>query len=199
MVATRRFILNVDLDGVCADYVGGLRNSVARFCSVDPPSLGEVTSWDFAACWDVVRDTEHYLDLHHRAVSEDRLFANLDPLPGAAEALAALSDAEVHIRIVTQRFMHHGAHGIVAADTAAWLDRHRIPYRDLVFVAAKTDVAGDLALDDSPHAYAAMLAAGREALIFDQPYNRDLDGPRVRDWEHAQVEILARAERWAGR
>lgn len=181
-VPARPFVLNVDIDGVCADYVGAFRRIVARRTGVDVSALGPQSSWDFHRCWAPIRDRDHFLELHHHAVTEDRLFLILEPMPGVAEALWRLNDAGVHVRIVTHRILRHGDHRLVAGDTIAWLDNHNIPYREIAFLTTKADLWGDLSVDDAPHVVEALHAADRDVVIFDHPYNRHLDGPRAATW-----------------
>jgi 5'-nucleotidase len=86
----------------------------------------------------------------------------------------------VWIRIITHRLLFNGLHEPSAADTAVWLDQHDIPYRDLCFIGDKAMVGADLYIDDSPHNIVNLREAGRTAVVFDQRYNRHLDGPSVR-------------------
>jgi 5'-nucleotidase len=190
VATTDELVFGVDLDGVCGDYEGALRGSVARHLGVDPVSLAPQTVMDGYSQWGL--DIEQFEQAHRRAVLEDRIFREMAPLPGVSRALWALSDAGVRIRIITHRLLFNGTHEVSAADTAAWLDRHRIPYRDLCFLGDKPTVGADLYVDDSPTNLHALRAAGRHAIVFDQPYNRDLAGPRATDW--AEVHDLVRAE-----
>ena len=68
----------------------------------------------------------------------------------------------------------------------AWLDRARIPYRDLCFLGAKSDVGADAYIDDGAHNIESLRAAGRTAIVFDQPYNRDLGGLRANNWNEVE-------------
>ncbi len=184
----REFILGVDLDGVCADYETGLRGFVTSGWGVEEAVLPPQTRWSFVESnW--FNDEQSYRDWHDRAVN-DGLLARLPMIDGAAESLRSLSDAGVRIRIITHRLLRSGFHRQVVADTVGWLDAHDIPYWDLCFVADKTAVGCDLLVDDAPHNVAALVAAGRPVIIFDQPYNRDIPGPRATSW--SQVERLAR-------
>ena len=120
-----------------------------------------------------------------------------------SDALWALSDAEVHIRIVTHRFLTHGDQDRAAGDTIAWLQsrradgRVRIPHRDLCFLGAKADASADMHLDDAPHQVEALRASGQNVLVFDQPYNRHLAGPRATGWEEVAERVLAAQQLWA--
>lgn len=184
------FVLGVDLDGVCADYTAAFAEVVAeeRGCAV--ADLPADRSWDFAE-WgvDALGGFER---LHRLAVLEKRMFRTMPALPGCAEALWRLSDAGVWIRIITHRLVVHWGHQIAVADTVAWLDEHGIPYRDLCFLGRKPEVEADCYIDDAPHNVVALREQGNHTLVFDAPYNRDVPGPRVRNWAEAQDAVLAR-------
>jgi 5'-nucleotidase len=183
-------VLGVDLDGVCADYEGAFRASVARQFDRDPAALPPQTIMDAYSQWGLT--FAEFEEAHRRAVVEDRMFRRMEPLPGVSEALWELSDAGVWIRIITHRLIFNWAHEISAADTAAWLDAQQIPYRDLCFIGDKPNVGADLYVDDSPANIVSLREAGRAAIVFDQPYNRHLGGPRARSWD--EVLVLVRAE-----
>jgi 5'-nucleotidase len=119
------------------------------------------------------------------------MFRRMEPLPGVSEALWELSDLGVWIRIITHRLIFNWAHETSAADTAAWLDAHRIPYRDLCFIGDKPNVGADLYVDDSPTNILSLRAAGKTAIVFDQPYNRELPGPRAADWSEVVARVRA--------
>jgi 5'-nucleotidase len=191
-------VLGVDLDGCVGDYESAFRRCVAAQLRVPEGSLGPQDRWDLAEVGWGIRDTEHFLDLHRRAVAEQALFAEMPVVPGAAEALWTLSDAGVRIRIVTHRLCVSGIHHAAVADTVAWLDAHDLPYRDLCFVEDKTDVGADVYVDDAPHNVLALRAAGRDVVVFDQRYNRDLPGPRARTWADVTRHVLDRVARRGG-
>lgn len=174
-------ILGVDLDGVCADYESALRAAYATRHGIDPATLPPQTTMDAYAEWGL--SPEEYREEHRAAVVDAGLFRVMDPLPGVSAALWSLSNAGVWIRIITHRLFFNGIHEVVAADTANWLDEHDIPYRDLCFIGAKPDVGADLYIDDAPHNVTALRTAGREVIVFDQPYNRHLSGPRAVTWD----------------
>ena len=181
-------VLGVDLDGVCADYESALRASVAARRGVEPSLLPAQETTGHFAEWDLSSDG--FREAHRVAVTEDRIFRTMDPYPGVAEVLWRLSDAGVWIRIITHRLLFNGLHEASAADTAVWLDQHDIPYRDLCFIGDKATVGADLYIDDSPHNIVALRHAGRTAIVFDQRYNRHLDGPRVASWHEVEPLVL---------
>ncbi|MBM3662105.1 MAG: hypothetical protein FJW94_04315 [Actinobacteria bacterium] len=180
---TSPFVLGVDLDGVCADYTAAFRAAVARHREVDPSSLTDDVTWDFAE-WGL--DRTSFLEHHRRAVVEDHLFATMPPIDGVSDTLWRLSDAGVWIRIITHRLVSNWNHATAVADTVGWLDTNRVPYRDICFLGAKPQVGADLYVEDAPHNVEALRASAARVLVFDQPYNRSLGGLRARTW--AEVE-----------
>ncbi len=179
------FVLGVDLDNVCADYTSGFRSAVARYRGVDPDRLTTEVSWDFGE-WGLDRAT--FLDHHRRAVVDDHMFATMPAVEGASESMWRLSDAGVWIRIITHRLVSNWSHATAVADTVRWLDEQRIPYRDLCFLGAKPQVGADMYVEDAPHNVEALRATGNPVVVFDQPYNRHLAGPRASSW--LEVETL---------
>jgi 5'-nucleotidase len=180
------FVLGVDLDGVCGDYTAAFRGVVASERGVDPATLALDRSWDFEE-WNL-SDLGGFERLHRVAVLDHRMFRTMPVVDGAADALWRLSDAGVWIRVITHRLYVNWGHRVAVADTVEWLDDAGIPYRDICFLGRKPEVEADCYIDDSPTNIEALRAAGNRVIVFDQPYNRGLDGPRARDW--ADVERL---------
>jgi 5'-nucleotidase len=186
MAARPDFILGVDLDGVVGDHTYRFREILAELRGVDPETLPLERSWDFAE-WGLGPD--EYAYYHRIAVMEHDMFGTMPVIPGAAEVLWRLSDAGIWIRIITHRLYVHWGHGKAISDTAAWLDLHRIPYRDLCFLGAKPQVEADAYIDDAAHNIEGLRAAGNTVIVFDQPYNRHItEGPRAHTW--ADVETI---------
>ncbi len=181
------FVLGVDLDGVCADYNRGFREIVAADRGVEPATLPVPTEWGFGA-WGL--DDADYARLHRLAVSDKRMLRHLPPIDGSTETLWRLSDMGVWIRIITHRLYVNWGHAAAVSDTVSWLDDHRIPYRDICFLGAKPQVEADAYIDDAPHNIEALAAGGNTVIIFDQPYNRGLDGLRASGWNEVE-EIVA--------
>jgi 5'(3')-deoxyribonucleotidase len=179
------FIFGVDLDGVCGDYTTALRDVVIERTGADPASLPLERSWDFRE-WGL--SPAAFEELHRAAVLEHRIFRTMPPIPGAAETLWRLSDAGVWIRIITHRLYVNWGHAMAVADTVEWLDATGIPYRDLCFLGAKPQLGADCYVEDAPHNVEALRETGSHVIVFDQPYNRGVPGPRAHDW--GEVETL---------
>ena len=182
------FVFGVDLDGVCGDYTPAFRTIVARELGVPEDSLPTERSWDFRE-WDLDR-AGGFERLHALAVSEHRLFATMTPIDGATDSLWRLSDTGIHIRVITHRLYVNWGHASAVADTVSWLDENRIPYRDICFLGNKPDVGADVYIDDGPHNILQLRDAGYEAIVFDQPYNRHLSGPRAHSWSELEDMVM---------
>ena len=192
MSVSNDFILGVDLDGVCGCHTEAFRSIVARELNVEEETLPLERSWDFHEWGFAEGDFER---LHRLAVLEHRMFRDMEVMAGCAETLWRLSDAGVWIRIVTHRLYVNWGHAIAVADTADWLDRSKIPYRDICFLGAKPEVQADAYIDDGPDNIVSLGAAGNDVIIFDQPYNRHVEGTRAADWpmvEELVSELVAR-------
>jgi 5'-nucleotidase len=189
------FILGVDLDGVCGRHTETFRRIVARELGVSEDSLPLERSWDFHEWGFGPGDFER---MHRIAVLEYRMFRDMEVMPGCAEALWRLSDAGIWIRIVTHRLYVNWGHAIAIADTADWLDRAKIPYRDICFLGAKPDVAAHAYIDDGPHNIVGLREAGHHVITFDHPYNSHLDGPRASNWRDVEEMVLELATNHRG-
>ena len=180
------FILGVDLDGVCGDHTTAFARVVAEEQGIGVEQLPEQTSWSFHE-WGLTDDD--FERLHRRAILEHRMFRSMPVIEGCAEALWRLSDAGVWIRLITHRLYTNWGHAVAVADTVDWLDEHGIPYRDLCFLGQKPQVEADAYVDDAPHNVEALRAAGNTVIMFDQPYNRSIEGLRANDWRSVEALV----------
>ncbi|MGA9277120.1 5' nucleotidase, NT5C type [Ilumatobacter sp.] len=191
-----QFILGVDLDGVVADHTRRFRDILADIRGVDPETYPLERSWDFGE-WDLGPD--EYADYHRVAVMEHDMFRTMEMIDGAADALWRLSDAGVWIRIITHRLYVHWGHEKAVADTAGWLDAKRIPYRDLCFLGAKPQAEAHAYIDDAPHNVEELRSYGNTVIVFDQPYNQGIEGPRAHDWTEVEAIVSDLATARVGR
>jgi 5'(3')-deoxyribonucleotidase len=182
------FVLGVDLDGVCGDHAEAFRRIVAAERGIELSSLPSQETWDFTE-WDL--DRAEFERLHRLAIVEHRMFRTMPVIPGAAETLWRLSDAGVWIRLITHRLYTNWGHAVAVADTVEWLDKHSIPYRDLCFLGDKPQVEAHAYVDDAPHNVEALRSSGAEAVIFSQPYNADVEGPRAAGWSEVEDWVLS--------
>jgi 5'(3')-deoxyribonucleotidase len=198
MPSERRFVLGVDLDGVCADFYGGLKPVAAEWLGVDVASLPDRVSWTLPE-WGVDRAPGGYDALHRFAVTQRELFRRLPPMPGAPQALRELSAHDVRIRIITHRLFIKYFHQVAVRQTIEWLDYHDIPYWDLCFMREKAAVGADLYVEDSPENVARLRAQGLKTIVFSNSTNERLAGPRAHGWEEVVDLVLAEKAAWEAR
>ena len=125
------FVLGVDLDGVCADFYGGLRPIAAEWLGVEERDLPTEVAYGLPQWGITKKGARAYEKLHRFAVTQRNLFGSLQPIPGAAVALRRLSARHVRIRIITNRLFIKYFHQTAVQQTVEWLDRHDFPYWDL--------------------------------------------------------------------
>src|SRR6266567_84420 len=134
-------IIGVDLDGVCSDFYGRMREIAAEWfeCKID--DLTREVSYGLSE-WGI--ETPEYERLHRFAVTQRALFETSPMIPGARKYLRLLSNEGARIRIITHRLFIRYFHRSAVAQTVDWLDRNGIPYWDLCFMKQKDQVGADL-------------------------------------------------------
>ncbi|KXO92939.1 Uncharacterized protein conserved in bacteria (plasmid) [Tsukamurella tyrosinosolvens] len=181
--------VGIDIDGVLADYMGGVA-SVGRWLGLPMEGAGAgPTTYDLVEPgWfpDAQAASEAMRSLADGGLGTLSL---LDT--GAPAAIRAMRAAGHRVDIVTAR--HPGRrlrrrpqglpHELAfrgIQDTLGWLDEHGIERDEAHFVRTKSVVGCDIYLDDAPHNIEEIRGAGRAAVVLDSTYNRHVDGPRVR-------------------
>jgi len=191
----RAFVFGVDLDGVVADFYGGLRPIAAEWLGVALESLSPRVSWGLVE-WGIDQAPGGYEALHKFAVMQRELFLTLPPTPRAPQTLRKLSKAGVRIRIITHRLFIKYFHQIAVSQTIQWLDRHDIPYWDLCFMQQKTAVGADLYIEDSPSNIERLRAEGQKTIVYTNSTNEHLPGPRANTWDEVLELVLAEKRAW---
>ena len=148
MIEKQHIVLGVDLDGVCADFYGQMREVAAEWFERQVRELTPDVSYGFGE-WGITTE-DQYRSLHRFAVTARNLFREVPIIPGARRVLRKLSDERYRIRIITHRLFIHYFHATAVQQTIDWLDHHGIPYWDLCFMKEKDQVGADIYIDDSP-------------------------------------------------
>jgi 5'(3')-deoxyribonucleotidase len=194
-MSERSFVFGVDLDGVVADFYGGLRPIAAEWLGVDLATLPERVSWGLVE-WGVDKAPGGYEALHRFAVTQRDLFSKLTPMAGAPQTLRRISKEGVRIRIITHRLFIKYFHQIAVGQTIQWLDRHDIPYWDLCFMQQKTAVGADLYVEDSPANIERLRGEGAKTIVFSNSTNEQLPGPRASNWNEVLELVMAEKRAW---
>ena len=186
------FVLAVDLDGVCADFAGGLRSIAAEWLDVDVSTLSQEPTVDYPE-WNLDA-AGGFDDLYHYAVTRRELFSKLPPVEGAAVTLRRLwTKTRLRIRIVTYRLYFPFFHQTVVSQTVGWLDRNGFPYWDLCFMKDKPAVGADLYIEDSWRNVKELRSAARETIMFVTSQNRHItEGLRAESWKDVEPLVLER-------
>jgi len=192
-IASDRFVLGVDLDGVCADFFGGLREIAAEWLEVPLDSLTPDVSYGLHE-WNL-EPVGGYAALHRFAVTQRDLFAQLRPIHGASVVLRRLSNRDVRIRIITHRLFIKYFHEPAIRQTIEWLDRFDIPYWDLCFMKEKAAVGADLYIEDSPLNVERLRAGGNDTIVFTNSTNREVGPPRADSWDEIEELVMERVRR----
>jgi 5'(3')-deoxyribonucleotidase len=189
-----RFVLGVDLDGVCADFYGGLRPIAAEWLGVPESELSTEVShglkeWRLDALGG-------YSALHRFAVTQRDLFRKLKPIEGAPAALRRLSSLNIRIRIITHRLFTSYFHVEAVSQTVEWLEHWGIPYRDLCLMEDKAAVGADMYVEDAPLNVERLRADGHATIVFSNSTNRGLPGPRAENWSEVEQLVAAQLATW---
>ena len=176
-------IIGVDLDGVCSDFYGRMREIAAEWFECQLDDLPTEVSFGLKE-WGIEK-TEHYESLHRFAVTQRGLFETSPMIHGARSYLRKLSNEGARIRIITHRLFIHYFHRTAVSQTIDWLDSHGIPYWDLCFMKDKEQVGADVYIEDSPANVEALRAKGLYTICFANSTNTKIAAPRVKSWKEA--------------
>ena len=183
-------ILGVDLDGVCSDFYGRMREIAAEWFERPVEEMPIEVSYGLAE-WGVT-DADQYESLHRFAVTQRNLFKTSPMIPGARKYLRLLSDEGVRVRIITHRLFIHYFHNTAVSQTIDWLDEHGIPYWDLCFMKAKEQVGADIYIDDARENVEILRSKGLYTICFANSTNKDIASPRAASWEEIYDLVHAR-------
>jgi beta-phosphoglucomutase-like phosphatase (HAD superfamily) len=179
-MSLKGIIVGVDLDGVCADFYGRMREIAAEWFECGVEDLTENVSYGLEE-WGV--KPGRYESLHRFAVLQRSLFETSPMIPGARKYLRRLSDEGARIRIITHRLFVFYFHKAAVSQTVDWLDKHGIPYLDLCFMKEKEQVGADIYIEDSPQNVEALRQSGHYVICFGNSTNIHVAAPRAINWE----------------
>jgi 5'(3')-deoxyribonucleotidase len=191
-----QFVFGVDLDGVCADFYGRMREIAAEWKGVPIDELTQNVSYNLPE-WGLLEG--EYPRLHRFAVTQRNLFETIKPLPGAPQSIRRLGTEGVRIRIITHRLFIRYFHQVAVSQTVNWLDGHSIPYWDLCFMREKGAVGADLYIEDTPDNIKALRDDGKRVIIFDNSTNHQVSddpGGRAHNWKEAERMVRGHYYSW---
>jgi len=188
----KQMVVGVDLDGVCADFYGRMREITAEWCECRIEDLTKEVGYGLKE-WGIETD-EQYASLHRFAVTQRDLFKTEPMIAGARKYLRKLSDEHFRIRIITHRLFIHYFHATSVQQTIDWLDENAIPYWDLCFMKEKDQVGANIYIEDSPKNVEALRGAKLNTICFGNSTNTHISGPRATTWKQAYQMVHEIAE-----
>ncbi len=198
----RRFVLGLDLDGVCADFYGKMREITAEWRGVAVETLSANVSYGLPE-WGVRQpegaDPGEYERIHRFAVTQRHLFETMAPLPGAPQSIRRLGTEGIRIRIITYRLFIRWFHETAVAQTVRWLDCHGIPYWDLCLMRDKDAVDADVYIEDAPSNILRLRELSRPVIVFTNSTNvgmPDTPDGRANSWPEAEELVRERYYAW---
>jgi len=180
--------LALDMDGVLANWDGGFKKS-----------------WD-----DTHPDLRHFYptertqfklseefppEYREHAVNLSRVggfYRNLEPLPGVIEALAELKEmaqaSRLEVFILTAPMTRHAT---CAQEKVAWVEHYLGPWwvDGMCIIRDKTRVNATYLVDDKPEITGSMKPTW-EHIVFEAPYNRNVNRKRMTHWSQWKTELL---------
>ncbi len=174
----------VDVDGVLADFVGGV---CARVNETIPKIVHQFKPTDFKE-WDIGKLLPSYWK---GIVSKPGFCYNLEPYPDAKEGMKALLDSGAKIVVVTSPW--HSETWI--SERIEWLALHmKISRQDVIFAEGKHKalIKGDFLIEDSlENAQAWNRNQSGYAHLVNRPWNQDTTLlERVDSFSHAVERCL---------
>lgn len=164
--------IGIDVDGVCYPFTDVFRLYMETTFGRKLPAIHR---WDFYKDWGMT-DEEFAYWMYH-GCEDEIVFHYGTPPRGCIETLEVLGDEPHEIALITNRPDY-------AEDaTREWVHRWGIPHDELIITKTpKSEYGLDVLLDDSPSIIEDFREKGGKAIVFVQPWNFRLPGPRVTDW-----------------
>lgn len=178
----KRKIILVDQDGVLANYTKAHCEAIAReFPELPRLSESEVTNWS---------TEDHFPEAYRTRIEALALcsgfFFQLEPIPGAIEAMETLLAHGHDVRICTapKKIFDN-----CVAEKFAWVKKYLGQHfvERIIMTRDKTLVHGDVLIDDNPSIHGEREPTWTH-ILYDQPYNQSVARPRL-TWTNYQ-EVL---------
>ena len=164
-------LILIDQDGVLADFERGF-HAVWKATGHEPLPLHERQTF-------YVRDDYpvHLRQEVEAVYLSPGFFRELPPIEGAIDALSELLESGHNVRICTSplnKYRH------CLPEKYEWIEQHLGSdfVSRIIVTKDKTLIHGDVLIDDNPKVSGLRMAPWKH-IIFDQPYNRHVDGPRM--------------------
>lgn len=179
------FRILIDMDGALANFSAAVDERVVALG-------GEIADGARRGRFDIEQQYPDYAEELRAAMKQPGFYAGLRPIDGAIDGVRELEDAGLDPWICTAPVRSR----YCAGEKLDWIVRHfdwEMAAKTII-TKDKTVVAGDVLIDDKPQVTGADTPRWTHVL-FDQPYNRHVIGPRIRSWTQPNLAaaVLAHA------
>lgn len=163
-------LLLCDMDGVAVDFATGFRKAWASKHGEDP---GQLTCFEVLDAYPHLNQDDLWAIWH-----EKDFFLNLQPMPGALEALEAMARCDVDVNFCSSPSAISSW-----SEKAEWIEHYLGAEwtKKLILTKDKTLVHGDYLLDDKPQITGCMVPSW-EHIVFNGQYNKEEDDRLHMNW-----------------
>lgn len=169
----------VDMDGVIVDFEKRFFDRW-RFLHPEKPYIDLRTRTLFYIKDEYPKEYREFV----KAIQEEQgFFENMEPIPGGIEALHEMKEQGHQVFICTSPLTKYEN---CVGEKFAWVDKHlgRKWVPRVVLTSDKTIVQGDVLIDDRPEIVGVEKHPAWEHILYDQSYNRNVEGRRRLTWEN---------------
>jgi 5'-nucleotidase len=181
----------IDMDGVIAGFDLHILEELRRR---DPTYQGSIE--DFTEFYTAQNFDEPRAGMVREIHNEPGFFLKLPVFEGAVQAWQAMQEGGLYPRICTSPLTKNPT---CEEDKRSWLEEHFVPHvgysivDEMHITKDKHEVPGIVLVDDRPKIRMAEIALWQHVL-FDQPYNRLEEKPRIMNWtDGSYLKIIRQA------
>lgn len=172
-----KYVIGLDLDGTSGAFHKSFRDTLISQQGFDqkriPVRTPAIYSYVDAGVFD---DLETFSKALFAATGQG-VYRMMEPYKGFRKHLTSLVDNGAYVKVITSR------PDDALDDTLTWLNTvARVPYHEVFITDEKTKVQADVYIDDKPGHILNFQDVGSNAIIYDQPYNRNIEAPRATAW-----------------
>jgi len=176
-------LLGIDLDGTIADWTGAVIAGLQER-GFNPPRQEDITTYHFQDMLDTGMKRAMFA-----LAKAPGFFQDLDIYPGAQDTILTLRQLGVEVFFVTSPYLSSPT---CYDEKVRWVTQHFGAWarERVVLTLDKTLVDLDVLVDDKP----SITGAGKsrwQRVVFDQPYNQAVEGPRMRSWNRDYGVVVA--------
>lgn len=175
--------IGIDLDNSALEFQGHWADRYHEWFNV----------WVYPDQWDALTSATHFEDNDEwfRWASVAGVWRDMPWVPGACGFIDRALTFGHQVMFLTAR-NDVGA----IQQTLEWFatipfsnpSLYRFPAELRTGMSRKSVVPCGIYFDDAPHVLEELVGAGKNVVVFDRPWNRDVEGQRLYDWSEVKVD-----------